>query len=203
VTTDYETLAAMKDAGARLMIVGYESGDAQILKNIKKGATLDMARRFTKDAHKLGLTIHADFIVGLPGETRQTIRNTIDFAKELDCETIQVSIAHPYPGTEFYDHAEKNGLIQIGVSMTDEGGHQLPNIVHPGLDRAELVDWVQRFYDEYYYRPKAAFRVVSKAVMNGDVKRLYKEAREYLSLRSKRKQFVAEAQANRAMANGD
>ncbi|GIU77067.1 MAG: hopanoid biosynthesis associated radical SAM protein HpnJ [Bryobacteraceae bacterium] len=192
VTTDYDTLAAMKDAGARLLIVGYESGDPQILKNIKKGATVEMARRFTKNAHKLGLTIHADYIVGLPGETRESIRRTIEFAKELDTETIQVSIAHPYPGTEFYDYAQKNGLIQIGVSMTDESGHQLPNIVYPGLDRAELVDWVQRFYDEYYYRPKAAFRVVAKAVLNGDVKRLYKEAREYLSLRAKRKQFVAE-----------
>jgi len=160
-----------------------------------------MARRFTKDAHKLGLTIHADFIIGLPGESRESIRRTIDFAKELDCETIQVSIAHPYPGTEFYTHAEQNGLIQLGASMTDEGGHQLPNIVYPGLDRGELVEAVQRFYDEYYYRPKAAFRVVSKAVLNGDVKRLYKEAREYLSLRSKRKAFVAEQQ--RAQANGD
>jgi radical SAM superfamily enzyme YgiQ (UPF0313 family) len=204
VTTEYDTLAAMKDAGGRLLIVGYESGDPQILKNIKKGATVDMARRFTKNAHKLGLTIHADFIVGLPGESRESLRRTIDFAKEIDTETIQVSIAHPYPGTEFYDHAEKNGLIQLGASMTDEGGHQLPNIVYPGLDRAELVEWVQRFYDEYYYRPKAAFRVVAKAVMNGDVKRLYKEAREYLSLRSKRKQFVADQQASKSVpAVGD
>jgi len=200
VTTDYDTLKAMKDAGCRLMIVGYESGDQQILKNIKKGATVDMARRFTANAHKLGLIIHADFIVGLPGESRESIRRTIDFAKELDCETIQVSIAHPYPGTEFYDHAEKNGLIQLGASMTDEGGHQLPNIIHPGLDRGELVEWVQRFYDEYYYRPKAAFRVVFKAVINGDARRLYKEAREYLSLRSKRKQFVVDQRAANAAA---
>ena len=139
VTTDHDTLKAMKDAGARLMIVGYESGDQQILKNIKKGATIDMARRFTDNAHKLGLIIHADFIVGLPGESRDTIKNTINFAKSLDCETIQVSIAHPYPGTEFYDYANKNGLITLDA-MTDEVGHQLPTVVYPGLDRAELVD---------------------------------------------------------------
>ena len=130
VTTDYDTLAAMKDAGGRLMIVGYESGDPQILKNIKKGATVDMARRFTANAHKLGLKIHADFIVGLPGESRESIQTTIDFAKELDCETIQVSVAHPYPGTEFYDHVVKNGLITLD-SMTDEvrppvAEHHLP-----------------------------------------------------------------------------
>ncbi|HAX44501.1 MAG TPA: hopanoid biosynthesis associated radical SAM protein HpnJ [Bryobacteraceae bacterium] len=204
VTTDYDTLKAMKEAGCRLMIVGYESGDPQILKNIKKGATVDMARRFTENAHKLGLTIHADFIVGLPGESRESIRRTVDFAKELDCETIQVSIAHPYPGTEFYDYAKKNDLIQLNASMTDEGGHQLPTVVYPGLDRAELVDWVERFYGEYYFRPKAAWRVVRKAIFdNKERRRLYKEAREYLALRSKRKKFVADERQASAAANGD
>jgi len=194
VTTDYETLKAMKEAGCRLLIVGYESGDQQILKNIKKGATLDMAKRFTRDAHKLGLTIHADFIVGLPGESRQSLRNTIDFAKQIDCETIQVSIAHPYPGTEFYGYVQDNGLITID-SMTDESGHQLPNIIYPGLNRGELVEWVEKFYGEYYFRPKAAWRVVRKAIVNNDLPRLYKEAREYLSLRSKRKRFVKDQKA--------
>jgi radical SAM superfamily enzyme YgiQ (UPF0313 family) len=171
--------------------VGYESGDQQILKNIKKGATIDMARRFTANCKKLGLTIHGDFIVGLPGETRETIRKSIDFAKELDVETIQVSIGHPYPGTEFYDHVKKNGLITIDGAMTDEVGHQLPNYSYPGLDKEELVDWVERFYGEYYFRPKVALRLVSKAMFNGeDRRRLYKEAKEYLSLRSKRKQYV-------------
>ena len=190
VTTDYDTLKAMKDAGCRLLIVGYESGDQQVLKNIKKGATIDMARRFTANCKKLGLTIHGDFIVGLPGETRETIQKSISFAKELDVETIQVSIAHPYPGTEFYDHVKANGLITID-NMTDEVGHQLPNYSYPDLDRGELVDWVERFYGEYYFRPRVAFRLVSKAIFNNnDRRRLYKEAREFLALRSKRKQFV-------------
>jgi hopanoid biosynthesis associated radical SAM protein HpnJ len=192
VTTDYDTLKAMKEAGCRLMIVGYESGDPQILKNIKKGATVDMAKRFTRDAHRLGLTIHGDYIIGLPGETRDSIRRTIDLAKTLDTETIQVSIAHPYPGTEFYDYVEQNGLITID-SMTDESGHQLPNISYHDLNRADLVDFVERFYGEYYFRPKAAWRVVRKAILHrDDRRRLYKEAREYLALRSKRKRFVEE-----------
>jgi hopanoid biosynthesis associated radical SAM protein HpnJ len=190
VTTDYDTLKAMKEAGCRLLIVGYESGDEQILRNIKKGATVDAARRFTENAHKLGLVIHGDFIVGLPGETRQSLRKSIDFAKSLDVETIQVSIGHAYPGTEFYDYAKKNDLFTI-ESMTDESGHQLPNIVYPGLNRGELVEWVERFYDEYYFRPKTAWRVVSKAIANRDLPRLYKEAREYLALRSKRKKFIS------------
>ncbi|HEY7210986.1 MAG TPA: hopanoid biosynthesis associated radical SAM protein HpnJ [Bryobacteraceae bacterium] len=193
VTTDYDTLKAMKEAGCRLLIVGYESGDQQILKNIKKGATIDMARRFTANCKKLGLVVHGDFIVGLPGETRETIRKSIDFAKELDVETIQVSIGHPYPGTEFYDHVKSNGLITIDEAMTDESGHQLPNYNYAGLDRGELVDWVERFYGEYYFRPKVVFRLIRKAIFHGDERRrLYKEAREYLALRSKRKQFVRE-----------
>lgn len=203
VTTDYDTLKAMKEAGCRLLIVGYESGDPQILKNIKKGATVDMALRFTENCKKLGLVVHGDFIVGLPGETRDSIRRTVDFAKRLDTETIQVSIAHPYPGTEFYSYAQNNGLITID-SMTDDSGHQLPNVVYPGLDRAELVDWVERFYGEYYFRPRVVWRVVRKAIFNGEERRrLTKEAREYLALRSKRKKFVAEHRQAVAANAGD
>jgi hopanoid biosynthesis associated radical SAM protein HpnJ len=197
VTTDHETLKAMKDAGCRLLIVGYESGDEQILKNIKKGATIDMARRFTANCKKLGLVVHGDFIVGLPGETRETIRKSIDFAKELDVETIQVSLGHPFPGTEFYDHVKKNGLITIDA-MTDESGHQLPNYRYPGLEKGELVEWVERFYSEFYFRPKVAFRLVANAIFDSaDRKRLYKEAREYLALRTKRRKYVKDQKAER------
>jgi hopanoid biosynthesis associated radical SAM protein HpnJ len=191
VTTDYETLKAMKDAGCRLLIVGYESGDEQILKNIKKGATIDMAMRFTENCHKLGLVIHGDFIVGLPGETRETLRKTIEYAKKLDVETIQVSLGHAFPGTEFYQHAKANGLVTID-GMADNTGHQLPNAVYPGFDNGELMEWVERFYSEYYFRPKTAWRVVKKAILNNDLPRLYKEAREYLLVSSKRKQYVKE-----------
>ena len=198
VTTDYDTLKAMKEAGCRLLIVGYESGDPQILKNIKKGATVEMAERFTANCKKLGLLVHADFIIGLPGESRESIRRTVDFAKRMDTDTIQVSIAHPYPGTEFYDYARKNDLITID-SMTDEAGHQLPNVIYPGLDRAELVDWVERFYGEYFFRPRVIWRIVRKAIFNNaERKRLTKEAREYLALRAKRKKFVADHKAAQA-----
>jgi hopanoid biosynthesis associated radical SAM protein HpnJ len=192
VTTDYDTLKAMKEAGCRLLIVGYESGDPQILKNIKKGATIDMAERFTANCRKLGLVIHGDFIVGLPGETRESIRKTIDFAKKLDNETIQVSIAHPYPGTEFYNYAKQNDLISVG-NIVDERGHQLPKVVYENLNEAELMDWVERFYGEYYFRAKVIWRMVRKVIFNAhDRKRLTKEAREYMALREKRKKFIAD-----------
>ena len=191
VTTDYETLKAMKEAGCRLLIVGYESGDPQILKNIKKGATIERARQFTKDCHKLGLVVHGDFILGLPGETHQTINNTIAFAKELDVETIQVSVAHAYPGTELYDYAVKNGFMVKDSQMVDEGGHQLAHIQYPGLPADDILAAVHRFYDEYYFRPKAVFRILRKAAFDGhERKRLYKEAKTFLKVRAMRNKLV-------------
>jgi len=193
VTTDYETLKAMKEAGCRLLIVGFESGDPQILKNIKKGATVERARQFAKDCHKLGLAVHGDFILGLPGETRETIKNTINFAKELDVETIQVSVAHAYPGTELHEYALKNGFIAAESKMVDDAGHQMVQIEYPGLPAAEVLDAVHRFYDEYYFRPKAVYRILRKAAFDGsERRRLYKEARAFLKLRAQRHKWVKE-----------
>ena len=107
---DFETLKILKEGGLRLFVVGYESGNAQILKNIKKGVGLDRARRFTQDCHKLGILIHGTFILGLPGETKETIQESMRFAREMDCETIQVSLASPYPGTELLPASHRAGL---------------------------------------------------------------------------------------------
>ena len=201
VTTDFETLKAMKEAGCRLLIVGYESGDQQILKNIKKGATIERARQFTKDCHKLGLVVHGDFILGLPGETHATINNTIAFAKELDVETIQVSVAHAYPGTELYDQVVKNGNIVGDNKMVDEGGHQLAQIQYPGLPADDIMSSVHRFYDEYYFRPKAIYRILRKAMFDSnDRKRLYKEAKSFLKLRAARNKRVKQNAAEAASA---
>ena len=197
ITTDYDTLKAMKDAGCRLLIVGYESGDPQILKNIKKGATVQRALDFQRDCHKLGLVVHGDFILGLPGETRESIRNTIEFAKQLDCETIQVSIAHAFPGTEFFDYAKDNGFI-TNEAMSDEGGHQMAHIEYPGLPVEYVMEMVHKFYDEYYFRPKAAMRVIWQAIVNRDVPRLYTEARSFMKLRAQRNKSSRAASALKA-----
>lgn len=191
VHVDLETLQAMKAAGCRLFIVGFESGDAQILKNIKKGASVEQARTFMKNCKKAGIAVHGDFIVGLPGETKETIEETLKFAKELDCETIQVSIAHAFPGTELYDYVSRNNFLRTDVTMTDETGHQLPHIEYPGLSRSEMMQAVEYFYDSYYFRPRIVVRIVKNAIFDSqERKRLFKEAKEYLNLRAKRKEFV-------------
>jgi hopanoid biosynthesis associated radical SAM protein HpnJ len=195
VHSDYETLKAMAEAGARLFIVGFESGDAAILKNIKKGATLEMARTFAKNCRKLGILIHGDFIIGLPGETKETIQRTIDFAQELDTDTIQVSIAHALPGTELYDYAQRNNFLE-GEALTDTQGHQLPHLEYPGLGREEMMAAVNRFYDSYYFRPRVAWRIVRKAAWDAhERKRLYHEAVEFLRLRAERWKYARQAPA--------
>ena len=106
------TLEVLRDNGLRLLLVGYESGEQDILNRVKKGVRLDSARRFTRDAKRLGITIHGTFILGLPGETRETIQETIRFAREIDPHTIQVSLAAPYPGTALYAEAQRNGWLE-------------------------------------------------------------------------------------------
>ena len=193
--SDYETLKAMADAGARLLIVGFESGDPQILKNIKKGATVEMARRFAKNCKELGIAIHGDYIIGLPGETKESIERTIEFAKELDSETIQVSIAHAYPGTEFYDYAAQHNYLAAEASA-DAAGHQLPHLQYPGLELEEMMAAVNRFYDTYYFRRRVVWRIVRKALWdNSERKRLYHEAVEFLRLRAERWRYARKPKA--------
>ena len=190
VHSDYETLKAMADAGARLLIVGFESGDDQILKNIKKGATVEMARTFAKNCKKLGIRVHGDFIIGLPGETKETIERTINFAKELDSETIQVSIAHAYPGTELHEQLSRK-QIPLVAAMTDDHGHQLPHIEYPQLSGPQMMAAVNRFYDEYYFRPRVVWRIVREALWNADERRrLTGEAIDFLRLRAERRKYA-------------
>jgi len=193
--SDYETLKAMADAGARLLIVGFESGDPQILKNIKKGATVEMARRFAKNCKELGIAIHGDYIIGLPGETKESIERTIEFAKELDSETIQVSIAHAYPGTEFYDYAAQHNYL-AAEAAADTAGHQLPHMKYPGLELEDMMAGVNRFYDAYYFRRRVVWRIVRKALWDSsDRKRLYHEAVEFLRLRAERWKYARSPKA--------
>src|SRR5262249_42318820 len=190
VTVAYETLKAMKEAGCRLLIVGFESGSPEILKNIKKGATVEQARRFMKYCKDLGIVVQGDFQVGFPGETKETIKQTIRLAMELDPGTIQVSMSHPYPGTEFDDYLKKHNYSVDDV-MTDEGAHQLPVFEYPGVSRKEIMRSVQQSYAASYFRPHVIFRILRRAMCDSnDRRRLYMEAKDFLKVRAQRKEFV-------------
>jgi hopanoid biosynthesis associated radical SAM protein HpnJ len=150
----YETLKVMRDNGLRLLLVGYESGSRQILLNIKKGVSTDMMRRFTADCHKLGITIHGTFVVGLPGETKETIEETIRFAQEINPHTIQVSLAAAYPGTVLYQQAQENGWLLDQSHMVGDTGIQVSSLNYPHLSHEEIFEALEQFYKRFYFRPR-------------------------------------------------
>jgi len=150
-----ETLAVLRDNGLRLLLVGYESGDQQILINIKKGLRVERARRFAADCRDLGITVHGTFILGLPGETKQTIEETIRFAREVNPHTIQVSVAAPYPGTELHRQAIENGWLpddDDDTALVSDQGTQLAALSYPHLGHTEILDSVDAFYRRFYFR---------------------------------------------------
>jgi len=183
----YDTLKVMKDNGLRLLLTGFESGNDRILRNIKKGVTLERARRYMKDTRKLGILVHGTFILGLPGESRDTIRETMDFAVEVDPYSIQVSLAAPYPGTEFYDQAVKNDWLVPEGLVTIDGAQDFP-VQYPGLDRREVFDSLEQFYRKFYFRPQPILRMLGEMVRDSHQrKRRLQEGREFFSFMRQRK----------------
>ncbi len=176
----YETLKILKENGLRLLLVGYESGSQQILNNIRKGTRIDWARRFTEDCHRLGIVIHGTFIVGLPGETPETIEETIRFAREINPHTIQVSLAAPYPGTELYRQALDNGWF-VDSGLVAEDGVQVSSLEYPGLSHREIFESLGKFYKRFYFRPKKIAEMTWEMLSSGEMmKRRLREGAEFL-----------------------
>jgi len=178
----YSTLKIMKENGLRLLLVGYESGDDQILLNIKKGLRTDIARRFAADCRKLGIVVHGTFILGLPGETKETIEKTIAFAQEINPHTIQVSLAAPYPGTKLYDQAVENNWIAPNkvINLVNEQGVQLATISYPHLSKEEIYHGVEVFYKRFYFRPSKIWEIVREMLRSWSMtKRRLREGVEF------------------------
>ena len=184
------TLKVMRDNGLRLLLVGYESGNQQILFNIKKGMRIEFARRFTKDCHDLGITIHGTFILGLPGETRETIEETIRFATEINPHTIQVSLAAPYPGTYLYRQALDNGwLDSANAELVDAHGVQIAPLHYPHLTHTEIFDSVETFYKRFYFRRSKIASIVGEMVRSPQMmKRRLREGIEFFHFLRERRE---------------
>lgn len=165
---DYETMKAMKEAGCRLLDVGYESGCDEILKNVRKDLTVSQLREFTKNAKKAGLKILADFVIGFPGETKETAEETIRFIKEIKPDLLQVAVATPIPGTEFYEWCKKNGFLLVDdlEESLDSEGFQKCIMSYPEFTKEDIEDYVDRALREYYlslsYIPIAIRNVLRK-----------------------------------------
>lgn len=185
----YNVLKAMKEGGCRVLLVGYESGNQQILHNIKKGLLTKVARQFTKDAHSLGLTIHGTFILGLPGETLETIEETIRYAIELNPHTIQVSLAAPYPGTFLYKQATENGWFDGSDQLLTDDGNQIAQLSYPHLSSKVIFDKVEEFYKRFYFRPRKIGAIVGEMIRDWDMmKRRLREGVEFFDFLRRRKE---------------
>ncbi|MBI1869116.1 MAG: hopanoid biosynthesis associated radical SAM protein HpnJ [Methylocystis sp.] len=184
------TLKVMRDNGLRLFVVGYESGNQQILHNIKKGMRVEVAKRFTKDCHELGITIHGTFILGLPGETTETIEETIRFATEINPHTIQISLAAPYPGTHLHRQALENGWLDLSnAELVNADGSQIAPISYPHLSHTEIFQSVEQFYRRFYFRaPKIAAFVSEMARSPEMMKRRLREGLEFFQFLRERRE---------------
>jgi hopanoid biosynthesis associated radical SAM protein HpnJ len=185
----YETLKVLKENGLRLLLVGYESGNQQILHNIKKGLLIETAKKFTKDCHDLGIKIHGTFILGLPGETRETIKETMAYAKEINPHTIQVSLAAPYPGTFLYNQAVENGWLDAEhAELIDESGVQIAPLHYPHLTHTEIFNSVEDFYKAFYFRAPKIVSIVGEMITSPDMmKRRLREGVEFFQFLRERK----------------
>ncbi len=153
VNLDLETMKAMKRAGCRLIIPGIESGSQEILNNIKKGTTLEQIEQYVANAKKAGLLVHACYMVGNRGETKETMKKTLELALCLNTDTAQFFPLIPYPGTEAYQWARENGFIKEGYShyCKEDGTHNCV-LDLPGLSGKEMVDFCDYARKKYYLR---------------------------------------------------
>lgn len=192
---DYDTLKQLRDNGLRLLLVGFESGNQDILNRIKKGIKLEVAREFMKNCHKLGITVHGTFIIGLPIETKETIEETIRFACELSPHTIQVSIAAPYPGTELYEQAKVNGWFTDN-SLVANSGIQTSTLQYPTITNTQIDDAVEQMYRRFYFRPQAILPIVREMLTSRQMMaRRLREGVEFFSYLKQRQQSSQAARA--------
>jgi len=177
---DLETLKILKRAGARLLCVGIESGDQLLLDRMKKNLQLEQVRQFFQDAKKAGILIHGCFLVGVPGETKESLQKTLSLAKELNPDTAQFFPIMVYPGTEAYNWAQEQNYLTTNDFrqwVTEDGLHNCV-ISRPGLTNKDLVEFCDNSRREFYLRPS----YISKKIMMGltnyhEFKRLVKGAR--------------------------
>jgi radical SAM superfamily enzyme YgiQ (UPF0313 family) len=143
----------MAKAGCRLVIVGFESADQKILNNVYKGTTLSQLTKMANAVRKSGIQLHADFVFGLPGETRNTILQTIKFIKKIKPDVLQLSVATPFPGTDFYNYLKNHSYLKIENvdNYLDEKGNQRCIIDYPWLKSYEIEQLVDQALKQYYF----------------------------------------------------
>jgi radical SAM superfamily enzyme YgiQ (UPF0313 family) len=162
VDMDLSLLPLMKKAGCRMLMVGFEFGTQAALDAVKKGITLEQSKKFAAEAARLGFTLHGCFMIGAPGETRESARATIDLAKSLPLDTVQFSGICVYPGTILYDWAkEKNYLVpKDWTEWVSPEKEQVTLLSYPQLSKEEIDYFIDRGLKEFYLRPGQLLRML-------------------------------------------
>jgi radical SAM superfamily enzyme YgiQ (UPF0313 family) len=160
-TIDEEMARAMKAAGCFMVAFGVESGDDEVLRKIDKKATADEARRGVALTKRAGIKVSAYFLLGLPWDTRESIRETVQFACELDPDVAEFFYVYPFPGTELHRQAVEAGLLEPDVVPAEAYGQ--PAIASLALSREELARERVRALRRYYLRPGFILRTLASA----------------------------------------
>lgn len=179
---DLELFKKMKEAGCRELLVGFESGDQGMLDMMNKRITLQQMRDFVKTAHKAGLVIHGCFVLGLPGETRESMEKTINTALELNIDTVQFSAAMPFPGTKYYAICEEKGLIKADSwrDWLDEG-EQSTVVEYPNLSKEEIKQYVDKGLKKFYLRPSYMVKYLLDTHSLSDLYRKFRGFKNFAS----------------------
>jgi anaerobic magnesium-protoporphyrin IX monomethyl ester cyclase len=174
VTLDLETMKLMKKAGCVLVTVGFESGNQKVLDEMKKGITVEQIREFVKSTKKAGILVHGCFMAGNKGETRETLEETLNLAKEINTDSMQFYPLIVYPGTESYEWARKSGYIISDnfAEWCDEVGSYKCVVSLPELSANDLVEYCNRAIREYVVRPRYIIEKVGNLIKRPeDIKR--------------------------------
>lgn len=156
---DEDILKVLKELGVLSVGFGVESGNQTILNNIKKGIKLDTIRKAFKLSKKYGFETWGFFMLGLPGETKETIRDTIDFAKELNPDFAKFLILKPYPGSEVFDQLYHERRI-LDFNYENYGTYAPPVHDLPGLPKEEILRLQKKALKEFYLRPSTIFKTI-------------------------------------------
>ncbi len=157
-----DLIRKMRQAGCWMIAIGIESGDDQILKNIKKSSNVKIVAETVKDIAATGIEVWGYFVIGFPGESRESIRKTIDFAKSLPVSIAKFDIGAPYPGTEFHAQVKQQGFLK--VKEFEEYDQNASAVVdYPDLSSAEIKAGARRATLEFYLRPKQILRILREA----------------------------------------
>ena len=167
VDTGRELLEKMKEAGCRLLCVGFETPSQNLLKEMKKKTTKERQIEFMKNAKELNILVNGCFMIGLLNEDRENVRRTIEFAKRLNPDTAQFLPLIAYPGTEVYKQAKERGLlIEDYSALLDNHGYLMTNIKRENLSPADVKELMDKAYKEYYFRPGYALYKLKQAITN-------------------------------------